>query len=99
MLLRFTQADVLNSELIDVHANRTSFAIFTRTFSVKTLGGSVAMISRKTTISDASGQILASIDWTGEDPGKKTAASIQILDEEPVDLTDFFDGSVSVPIM
>ena len=99
MLLKFTQADVLNSELVDVHANRTAFIIFTRVFYVKTLDGSVQIVSKVTTISKASGQILASINWTGEDLETKTAARVQILDEEPVGLADFFDGTVSVPIM
>ncbi|KAG6832061.1 hypothetical protein H0H92_005483 [Tricholoma furcatifolium] len=105
MLLKFTTADLLNTELIDVSTRERAYSIVTIVESPKaeipeppietkepscSPGSSNEL--RHTTIKDASGSILVSISWKGRRP------DITILDEQVGQLTDLF-GSSKVKFM
>jgi len=54
----------------------------------------VDVASRTTTVTDAHGKIVVTIEWTGRE--KRTGGVIRIVDEEPVKFSELFDGCDSV---
>jgi hypothetical protein len=95
MLLKFSEPDMLNSELIDVSTSQRMYTILSRATYIRGNNKEIVDVaSRTTTISNKLGKIVATIDWTGNE--KRSAGLIQILNTQPMKLTELFDGCDAV---
>lgn len=95
MLLRFSEPDMLNTELIDVPSGQIKYMILSRASYIQGKDRHIVDVaSRTTTVADCHGKIIATIEWTGRE--KRTGGVIRIADEVPVKISELFDGCVSV---
>lgn len=98
MLFKFSTSDMLNTELLNAHTGQVTFTIRSlTTFLSGDHNDTVSLCSRKTSIINADRQVVAEIEWDGDD--KRQVGDIRILDEEPVQFPDLFDGRESVEIL
>ena len=94
MLLRFSEPDMLNTQLDDVHTGEFKYNILSKASYIHGINkNAVDVASRITTISDAN-NVVATIEWTGRE--KRTGGIIKIMGEEPVKFSELFDGCESV---
>ena len=95
MLLKFSEHDMLNTELIDASTGQRVYTILSRATYIRGNNSAIVDVaSRTTTISNKFGKVIATIIWTGNE--KRSAGLIQILDSQPVKFTELFDGCDTV---
>ncbi|KAI5124306.1 hypothetical protein M0805_008914 [Coniferiporia weirii] len=95
MFLRFTHSDMLNTDLVDIGTGRPKYTILSRASYVKGKDNDIVDVaSRVTSITDARGRALATIEWLGKE--KRSGGLIRIADNEPVKFAELFDGCDSV---
>ncbi|KAH8117205.1 hypothetical protein DFH11DRAFT_1541526 [Phellopilus nigrolimitatus] len=95
MLLKFTEPDMLNTVLIDVPSGRPKYTILSRASYIQSKDKVIIDVaSRTTAILNARGRTIATIEWTGRE--KRSGGLVRIMDDEPVEFPELFDGCDSV---
>ncbi|KAL5490184.1 CTF18 [Sanghuangporus weigelae] len=95
MLLKFKQADMLNTELVEPASGRPKYTILTRASYILGKDNAITDIaSRNTRILNEHGSAVVEIEWTGRE--KKSGGLIRITNSEPIKLPDLFGGCESI---
>ncbi|THH10289.1 hypothetical protein EW145_g1444 [Phellinidium pouzarii] len=95
MLLRFTQADMLNTDLVDIASGRPKYTILSRASYIKGKDNAIVDVaSRTTSIIDDRRKVIATIEWSGKE--KRSGGLIWIRNSELVKFAELFDGCDSV---
>ena len=90
MLLRFSEPDMLNTQLVDVPTGHSRYNILSKASYTQGINKNVVDVASRTTIISDVNNTIATVEWTGRE--KRTGGIIQIMGEESVKLPELFDG-------
>lgn len=95
MLLKFSDSDILNTELVDALSGQIKYTVLSRATYIQRQDKQIVEVTSRTTIvTNAFGKVVATIEWTGRE--KRSGGLITIMDDEPVKFAELFDGYDSV---